>query len=352
MAELRATLAGFSEVVNKLKGNSNVSQKNKESLTSAETDINALVTALLKDNTAKEQATKAAQQEIKKLKKELKKKMVTKSTNDNAADADDNNDTGDDHAAFMLIDKDGYNQLTTTVDKLQAEVLTLTGDKKNFKNAMHVKNVEIRALQTTINKGKTDLASSKEALKDKGYEHQVNLDEKAQQAQDQTALVGRMRHEAKVQGASLLESQTELRKSKDDLKAVQGLIQKREFMIQQLQRKGPEKEQEITRLEVAAARATEAHKTTVDDLEERRKKLAAEKTKLAEESDETIRTIKGNLDEVKTEKAKLEEEVKKVKEKLEQKENQVEMLWDRVTKVGGGNEDGAGPAGKRPRTEG
>ena len=356
MSDLRAALAGLSEVVNKLNSNSHVSRRNKESLTAAETSIKAQIAALSNDVTAKDQAIEATELELEKLKRQVKKLLRKGTDNDNGDDdQEDDEATEEDDVNFMVTDVDEYNNLTATVDRLQKENDTLTNEKKNWMKAMQAKGAENRGLHTDINKGKTNLASSKEALKNKGFEHQAELDDVNEKLQDKIAEIGRLNHSAKVQDARILDLSTQLHKSKNDLTGIRGTLETRERVIKYWEKKVPAKEQEVERLEKEKATTAEEHKATVDDLEERRTKLIAEKGRLAEESEATIGVMKKELEKVKGEKGILEEELKKVKEDLEESESTNAMLWKRVAKVegagAGAGADGESPASKRARTE-
>ena len=359
MADLRAALAGLSEVVNKLNSNSHVSRRNKESLTAAETSIKAQIAALSNDVTAKDQAIAATELELEKFKRQVKKLLQKGTGNDNGDDDQDDNEADEeDDATFMVTDVNEYNNLTAKADRLQKENDTLAVGKKNWMKAMHAKGAENRGLHTDISKGKTNLASSKEALKNKGFEHQAELDEKNEKLQGKIAEIGRLNHSAKVQDARILGLNSDLHKSKGDLTGIRDTLAKRDREIRYWRDQLPAKEREVERLQKEAKKLEDDHKVTVDDLEERRTKLVAEKGRLAEESEETIGAIKTELDKVKGEKGKLEEELKKAKEDLEESESTNAMLWKRVAKYegagagAGAGADGESPASKRARTEG
>ena len=362
MADLRAALARLAAVVAEAGGKQNISAKIKGNLAGAEAEIKSRVAALLRDNSAKDQDADSAKQEISKLKEEIKKSLLRK--NADASNDDEDDDDDNDDATFMLTDVEAYNTLTATVDSLQTEVdslrtkvSTLEDNDKKLRNAMRHKDVQTRAAQADVNKTKKDLASSKDELVDKGFEHQEDLKEQKLEAKDQQALIGRMQHSAKVQDARILELNSQLHKSKGELTGMRGTLETRERVIKYWEKKLPAKEEEVERLEKEKATTAEEHKTTVDDLEERRTKLIAEKGRLAEESEETIGLMKTELDKVKAEKAKFEEEAKKAKEELKTKKAENKMLWKKAAEKvvrddDDSDDDEEGQASKRPRIEG
>ena len=361
MADLRAALARLAAVVAEAGGKQNISAKIKGNLAGAEAEIKTRVAALLRDNSAKDQDADSAKQEISKLKEEIKKSLLRKNADASNDDEDDDDDDDNNDAAFMLADVGAYNTLTATVDSLQTEVdslrtkvSTLEDNDKKLRNAMRHKDVQARAAKADVNKTKKDLASSKDELVDKGFEHEEDLKEQKLEAKDHQALIGRMQHSAKVQDARILDLNSQLHKSKVELTGIRDTLARRDRAITYWEKKLPVKEKEVERLEEQKVTTTEEHKATVDDLEERRTKLIAEKGRLAEESEETIGLMKTELDKVKGEKRNLGEELKTAKEDLEESESTNAMLWKRVAKFegAGAGADGESPASKRARTEG
>ena len=361
MADLNNALARLATVVAEVNGKQNIAAKIKANLAGAEAEVKTHTAAVLRNNSAKDQDVDSAKQEVAKLKEEVKKSLLRKNA---GAGNDDQDDNDDNDAAFMLADVDTYNTLTATVDSLQTEVSslqtkvsTLEDSNKKLKNAMHHKDVETRAAKADVKKTKKDLSSSKDQLVDKGYEHEIDLQDTAQKLRDEKALVGRLQQSGRVQEARIIELDIDLRKSKQDLAAVRGTVEIRERTIQYWRDQLPAKETKIKELKKEKAEADEKHKTTVDDLEERRTKLVAEKGRLAEESEETIGTLKGELDLVKAEKVKLEEAVKKAKEELQSKKAENKMLWKKAAEKvvrddDDSDNDEEGQASKRPRFEG
>lgn len=334
MVDFRATLARLAQVVAEVDGKQNIAAKLKGKLAAVEAEIKTLAAATLRDDATKDQDVKTAEREVSRLKAEIRKKMRRKDTN---AGDDDEDDTEDNDAA--------------TIARLQTELNNMADDNKELRNAMRHKDVAARAAKATTNKSQKDLESSKEELKTKGFEHQVDLDDKDEELKDKIALVGRLSHSAKVQDARILELDTELHKAKGDLAAIRGTVVTRNSSISFWKGMLPEKEREIQRLEAEKKTARDQHKATVDDLEERRTKTVAEKDRLAEESEETISTLKTELDKVKGEKGKLEEEAKKLKEDLGDSERTIATLCKRVAKQDGSEADYS-PASKRARVEG